>query len=123
MNIKKVEDKGYMLTIAVDMLRYELSGIDNRDMAWDIQMLLNMTGSCWCYGGKKDNGYIEANCRSKHLPYETMRKISDDYYDTLSELCTKCYGGEDGEGVEYNSIKCKDRTGFTKVKVNLAMFK
>lgn len=85
---------------------YQIGDFEERQPAYDVKFLLDMTESVWAYHGDLENNrYIEEYCTDKALPYDTMKQYAKDHWDFLNENYHTEYAGTDSEGVSYNCTK------------------
>ena len=57
---------------------YVLETFPDKKQARDVELLLSMVESVWCYGGNKDtNRYIEKYCTDRAFSYGVMREYAD----------------------------------------------
>ena len=103
------KDNGYQVV----MTDYEgntktLGKYTEAKQARDVESLLSMVESVWCYNGSlKNNRYIEEYCTDKSFPYDKMREMATKHWTYLNNNYYTAYAGTDSEGVSYNTIKHK----------------
>lgn len=87
---------------------YVLEDFPEKQQANDVERLLSMVESVWCYGGNKDtNRYIEKYCTDRAFSYGVMREYADRHWYFLDDNYYTAPAGTDSEGVSYNTIKRK----------------
>jgi hypothetical protein len=103
------KDNGYQVV----MRDYEgntktLGKYTEAKQARDVESLLSMVESVWCYNGSlKNNRYIEERCIDRAFPYDKMRELATKHWAYLNDNYYTSYAGMDSEGVSYNTIKHK----------------
>lgn len=103
------KDNGYRVVMTdYEGNFYAIEEFPDKQQARDVEWLLSMVESVWCYGGDKDkNRYIEEYCTDKALPYGVMREYADRHWYFLDDNYYTAPAGTDSEGVSYNTIKHK----------------
>lgn len=108
----KTEDKGELgyrvLMTDYEGNQYTIEYFQDKKQANDVERLLSMVESVWCYGGDKDNNrYIKEYCTDRAFPYDQMKQYANDHWYFLEDNYYTAYAGTDSEGVSYNTIKHK----------------
>lgn len=110
MNAKTIEtdDNRYRVVLTdYDGNIYEIDIFDDKHKARDVEWLLEMVISTWCYGGNLDSHYVQEYATDKTIPYDEMMEYAKALYDLLESDYYTTFGGTDSEGVSYNTIKHK----------------
>lgn len=107
----KVEEKdnGYRVVMTdYEGNFYVLETFPDEKQANDVERLLSMVESVWCYGGDKDNNrYIEKYCTDRAFPYDQMKEYAINHWYFLDDNYYTAPAGTDSEGVSYRTIKHK----------------
>lgn len=87
---------------------YALEEFPDKKQARDVESLLSMVESVWCYDGDKDsNRYIKEYCTDKAFSYDKMKQYANEHWYFLEDNYYTAPAGTDSEGVSYRTIKHK----------------